>query len=80
MNEATWSISPLSYPITIESDGVALEPFTYSGYIKTGRVVDNNGNGVDNVKITTNAEVYYTDKDGYYTLRNLKNGQYTITV
>lgn len=58
------------------------------GHTVTGRVVDDDGNGIPNVKVTLNTHIAkaaeppstYTNDDGYYALTNVSDGNYILTM
>lgn len=83
-NDIELHISPLSLETTIKSDNQQLsESFDISGFSASGRVLlsQQSDKGIAGASIKLNGkDVSTTNTNGFYTLKNIKEGTYTIEV
>ena len=83
-NDIELHISPLSLETEIKSDNQKLsEAFDISGFSASGRVMlsQQNEKGIKGATIKLNGNVVATtDAEGFYSLKNIKEGTYTIQV
>lgn len=83
-NDIELHITPLSLETEIRSDNQQLsESFDISGFSASGRVTlaQQNEKGIAGASVKLNGKVVaVTDADGFYSLKNIKEGTYTIQV
>lgn len=75
-----FDVSPPSVLVTVEHQHVTVpQQFQVTGFSVGGRVVDERGFGVYDVKILVDGqERYLTDKEGYYKLDQVTSRHYTV--